>query len=350
MTIGKYFLTALLGFVLLCPFANAQKHQDCRSAMKICKKTSYTIERVGGIGANDDTDFTPCFIGSFGRMDGQAEENSTWIRFKVEQPGTLAFAIKPTIPSHDIDFVVYLLPDGNCRNKQIVRCMAAGDPEEEVRTSKCLGQTGLRDSEKDSSEDAGCSDPGDNAWLAPLRVAAGEEYVILVSNVTASGPGFSISFSGSCKLECDEEPIAEAPKPKPPKTKPTPPKPTVQIEPAPGSIGGRPVEVDETIKVKKRIVKIRIRDNQVEDGDVVSIYLNENKILSNITLRTQPQEFEITLPANKKEHYITVFAEDFGRSGGANTALVEIDDGANVQTIDLIASKSKQQSVKLIVQ
>ncbi|MEZ4893314.1 MAG: hypothetical protein R2778_09895 [Saprospiraceae bacterium] len=59
--------------------------------------------------------------------------------------------------------------------------------------------------EKDSSEDAGCNDVNDNAWLAPLQVVKGETYMLLISNVSSAGPGFNISFGGTAMLPCDKE-------------------------------------------------------------------------------------------------------------------------------------------------
>ena len=100
----------------------------------------------------------------------------------------------------DIDFVVFLLPkNGNYKHKKIVRCMAAGDSQD-IDKSPCMGKTGLYKTEDDTKEDAGCSDIGDNNWLSPLEVDAGEKYVLLVSNITAPR-GFTIYFKGSAVLE-----------------------------------------------------------------------------------------------------------------------------------------------------
>lgn len=317
--------------------------------MEICKKQVYHIDRAGGEGTNNqEADFTSCFMN--GDNFGQAEENSTWIRFEVKKSGTLTFAITPHRLDDDIDFVVFKLPaDGNCQYKQIVRCMAAGDSPDRALTSSCMGETGLRDGENDSSEDAGCADIGDNAWLAPLRVVAGEKYVILVSNVTTKGPGFSIRFGGTAMLPCDEEkkPVAAPPKPKE-TPKPTPPSAPPPAQEPPSKIGGRDVQVNKTIKVKSRKVKIKIWDSQIEDGDVISIYLNNEKILDHHYLKTKPYEFEIDLPPGK-EHYLTVFADDFGKAE-PNTAMVLINDGVREQTIDLVAGRSKQESVKIIAE
>lgn len=328
--------------------APAQNYADCVTAKEICKKQTYHIDKTKGEG--DDTreaDYVACFMN--GENFGQAEENATWIKFEIEKSGSLAFIITPHKEEDDLDFVVYRLPaNGDCKQKQIVRCMAAGDSETNARTSPCMGQTGLRDGERDTSEDAGCADPGDNAWLAPLKVEKGEQYVILVSNVTSSGPGFSINFSGTAKLPCDTDPARKPPADKP-KPKPTPVQaPPVAAQTKPETIGGRDVVLKESLKVKTRTIKLKIWDSQVEDGDIVSVYLDDKKVIDNHYLRTQPQEFEIELPPGN-EHYITVYAEDFGKAE-PNTARLLISDGTREQIIDLVAERKKQQSVKIILE
>jgi hypothetical protein len=347
----KRSLVLIILVATLSGFGHAQSNADCSSAMDICEKKTYTVSRAGGEGSdNKEADFVACFMN--GENFGQAEENSTWIKFEIEKSGSLVFTITPQRKTDDIDFVLFRLPkDGNCQYKQIVRCMAAGDSEGNAATSPCMGATGLKYGETDTSEDAGCNDPGDNTWLKPLDVQKGEKYVLLVSNVSTRGPGFSISFGGSAKLPCDKDPeptvVAEKPKPKPkPETKPAP-KPAVAST-KPAEIGGRKVEVGETVKVKNKTIKIKIWDSQVEDGDICSIFLNDKKVIDHIYLRKQPKEFEITLPPGK-EHYLTVYADDFGKAE-PNSAMVVIYDGVREQTIDLVAERSKQESVKIIVE
>lgn len=348
-TSGMYKLTALLLFISFTWILQAQNHADCTTAMDICKKQVYHIDQTGGEGRDDtEADFIACFMNS--ENFGNAEENSTWIKFEIAKSGTLTFAITPHRLDDDIDFVVFKLPaNGDCNSRQIVRCMAAGDSPENAFSSRCMGETGLRLGEKDTSEDAGCNDTLDNAWLAPLRVVEKEKYVILISNVTSRGPGFSIRFGGSAKLPCDEEkkpekkPVAKKPKPAP---KPSAPKLPLARSAKPDSIGGRAVEVGETVQVKNRKIKIKLWDSQIEDGDIISVYLNDNKVIDRVYLRLKPQEFEIELPPGK-EHYLTVYADDFGKAE-PNTAMVSVFDGVREQTIDLVAGRKKQESVKII--
>lgn len=345
---------AMLGlFLSLLGNALAQNNADCDKAIDVCEKKTIKIARTGGEGTDRaEADFTPCFMN--GDNYGQAEENSTWFKFEIAQGGTLGFIITPHNPTDDIDFVVYRLgPAGTCAAKQIVRCMAAGAPPRLLEGSPCLGITGLREGESDSSEDAGCGDAGDNTWLAPLRTATGEKYVLLVSNVTTKGPGFDISFNGSALLPCEikkkkRKPDPPKPTPPPVAVEPTPAKPApVDVKPA--EIGGRAVEVGETVTVKNRKIRIKIWDSQVEDGDVVSVYLNDKKIIDHLYLRVKPQEFDVTLPTGVKEHYITVYADDFGRAE-PNTAMLRINDGVREQTIDLVAGRKKQESVKIVTE
>jgi len=347
-------LTLIPLFFLIFNLLNAQSNGDCASAMEICKKKNYTIRETGGEGRDrKEADFIACFMN--GTNYGQAEENCTWIKFEIEKSGTLAFTITPAKEDNDIDFVVFKLPPtGDCSYKQIVRCMAAGSSQYDYITSPCMGKTGLRAGETDTSEDAGCSDQGDNTWLAPLKVEKGEKYVILISNVTEPGPGFDINFTGTCKLPCDDEkdkPTVAAAKPKE-KEKPKPAeKPIVTTKPKPSkpdTIGGREVEVSEVVKVKTRTIKVKIWDSQIEDGDIISIYIDDKKVVDKLYLRIKPTEFTFELPPGN-EHYLTVYADSFGKSE-PNTASVIIFDGSKEQVIDLVAGRKKQESVKIITE
>ena len=346
----RYFSTLLFLICTAPQAAFAQAYADCKSAMDICKKQVYRFDKTGGEGTDaHEADFIACFMN--GENFGQAEENSTWIKFEIAKSGSLNFVITPHHSDDDIDFVVFKLPaDGDCTQKQIVRCMAAGDSRENASKSNCMGETGLRDGESDTSEDAGCADPGDNTWLAPLKVVAGEKYVLLVSNVSSKGPGFSIRFGGSAKLPCDEERLAipaEKPKPKPKPIEPAPPYDgPAEKQAQPNAIGGRAVEVSKSIQVTNRTIKLKIWDSQVEDGDIISVYLDDKKVIDRLYLRSKAQEFDIDLPPGKV-HYLTVFADDFGKSE-PNTARLLIFDGKQEQVIDLVAERKKQQSVKIV--
>jgi hypothetical protein len=335
----------------------AQANADCVTALEVCEKKKMRVNSAGGEGNNtSEADFISCFFKS--ENNGQAEENSTWLKFEIAESGSLTFTITPHRVSDDIDYVVFRSLDGTCNSLKIVRCNAAGDPEQLYATSPCLGPTGLREGETDTSEDAGCNDEGDNAWLAPLQVKKGEKYYLLVSNVTSRGPGFDLVFGGTAMMPCEKKKPVAATNPvvkeTPAKqTAPASQKPAMAVQETPTAappelIGGRKVVVNEEVKVKNRKIKIKLWDSQVQDGDIVSVYLNDKKVIDRLYLLLKPQEFEIELPPGKV-HYLTVYADDFGKAE-PNSAMVLINDGVKEQTIDLVASRSKQESVKIIVE
>jgi hypothetical protein len=223
-----------------------------------------------------------------------------------------------------------------------------------------MGATGLKEGETDFRENVGCS-AENNGFLAPIKAKKDEWYVILVSNVTSIGPGFTLSFTGTCKLPCEEN------EPKPevkPETKPdiakieSKPEPKVEVKPEPAvveketpiipvEIEGRKTVVNKTLAVKNRTITMKVWDSSIEDGDVISIYINGKKKFSNIELKTKPQEFIINLESG--ENFITAHVESFGRKE-PNTAAISVFDGKKEQKLTLNATKNQEESMKIIVE
>ena len=350
----------LLGIIFsLLTFENqAQKYADCIKAKEICKKDTYTFEKLNGEGRDNlEALPTPCFMGGIGTENGNAEHNSAWIKFTVKETGSIKLTIKPLNRDDDMDFVVYRVDNG-CDEKKILRCCASGDNH---YPSPCMGTTGLRDGEDDIREEPGCMNDN-NSFLRPIKAKAGEAYVILVSNVTSQGPGFTIRIYGSCVLPCDEEKpkpdvVKVEPKPKPevpkvePKPEPTPEVPPLIVEKekptAPTEINGRKTVVNKTLAVKNRTITLKVWDNSIEDGDVVSIYINGKKKFANIELKNKPQEFILDLESG--ENYITAHAENFGRKE-PNTAALSVFDGKKEQKLSLNATKTSEESLKIVVE
>lgn len=359
MKMKKNKLLVALIFTLLAFGSRAQKYADCIKAKDICKKDTYTFEKLNGEGRdNFEAMPAPCFAGGRGIEDANPERNSAWIKFTVKEAGSLKFTIKPINRDDDIDFVVYRLDDGNCSEKKIIRCCASGD---ERYPSPCMGTTGLRDGEEDVREEVGCG-IANNSFLRPIKTKAGEVYVILASNVTTVGPGFTIRIYGSCVLPCDEEKpkqpeVAKVQTPKPArpaevKTEPIaeqiPPVVAEKTKPTPPEeINGRKTVVNKTLAVKSRTITLKVWDNSIEDGDVVSIYVNGKKKFANIELKNKPQEFILDLESG--ENYITAHAENFGRKE-PNTAAISVFDGKKEQKLSLNATKISEESLKIMVE
>jgi len=179
--------------------------QDCNLSVKLCNKSSFSVELLEGAGLLTDEADDSCLDTdpSTGSDDGPSEDRSAWYTWTCKDPGSLTFTLTPNNTaniSEDLDFALFRLPDGidDCDAKEIIRCMASGETVGESLDYNlpCFGPTGLRVGSDDFFEERGCGFGSDN-FLAPINMQAGESYGLLVNNFTASGLGFTIDFGGT---------------------------------------------------------------------------------------------------------------------------------------------------------
>ncbi|MEK7255079.1 MAG: OmpA family protein [Bacteroidota bacterium] len=165
---------------------------DCSSAVVLCDKSPFTVPVVQGAGKNR-SELT-------GGICLPEESSSAWYKWTCNKGGTLTFTLRPVNPADDLDFALFLLPNGveNCSVKIPVRCMASGENVGQPYRlwAKCTGSTGLRTTASDVVEDQGCAEEKDN-FLAPLNMESGRSYALMVNNYHNTGNGFSIEFGGS---------------------------------------------------------------------------------------------------------------------------------------------------------
>ncbi|MFN0033860.1 MAG: T9SS type B sorting domain-containing protein [Saprospiraceae bacterium] len=169
---------------------------DCATSSILCDKSPFVVQYVTGAGSNNsEMQDAACFNNG---VPGLYESNSTWFSWTCSQSGTLTMTLTPLNGPDDLDFVIYRLPNGigNCNGKVLERCMASGQSQT-LNSAACLGPTGMRNGDPDTSEDAGCEEPGDDAWLRPLDMIQGETYTLVINNFSNTGNGFAIEFGGT---------------------------------------------------------------------------------------------------------------------------------------------------------
>lgn len=165
---------------------------DCSTAVVLCDKSSFTVPSVTSAGLNR-RELPPGIC-------VPEESQSVWYKWTCDKGGTLTFTLKPINPSDDLDFALFLLPDGvgNCNLKIPLRCMASGENvgQNFLQWQRCSGATGLSSRSSDMVENQGCDEDDDN-FLAPLLMESGKSYALVVNNYHNTGNGFSIEFGGT---------------------------------------------------------------------------------------------------------------------------------------------------------
>lgn len=105
---------------------------------------------------------------------------------------------------------------------------------------------------------------------------------------------------------------------------------------------------DESIVVESPDLTLKLWDDNKEDGDIVSLFLNDdsNCLVPQYQVKKKGQKFPITL--KQTENLLIFFAENEGRNP-PNTAGLEIDDGVTKQRIVLKADKKTSKAIRIQV-
>ncbi|MBK9328299.1 MAG: hypothetical protein IPM95_03075 [Sphingobacteriales bacterium] len=98
--------------------------------------------------------------------------------------------------------------------------------------------------------------------------------------------------------------------------------------------------------VKSEKVSLQIWDNNQEDGDIVSLKLNENWILMNYQLKKE--KLSVPVELKTKNNLLLLFAENLGKIP-PNTAAISVDDNDTTKTFILNSDMRKSETVKLIL-
>jgi hypothetical protein len=122
--------------------------------------------------------------------------------------------------------------------------------------------------------------------------------------------------------------------------------PKVVASPLPKIINGRSNKEMSRIIVNDRKLKLEIYDNGDIDGDSVSIYYNNKKIVFNKKLSLVPIVINLDLDENTNIHSIVMFAENLG-SIPPNTALIIVTTPAG-KRYELYSSANLNQNAELI--
>ncbi len=147
------------------------------------------------------------------------------------------------------------------------------------------------------------------------------------------------------KFEKEEPKSKPEPKQKEPKPeKPPKPEKEVVVEASPRKEVKRFKE-QEAFTVKKSLITVRYWDNHTPDGDIISLYLNGERMVKGQKVESKYKE--ITLKLKTGDNYLIMRAMNEGRIP-PNTAAISVNDGTRTQTAILRAKKRKNVAIKIV--
>jgi hypothetical protein len=104
--------------------------------------------------------------------------------------------------------------------------------------------------------------------------------------------------------------------------------------------------ITQEIEVESDTLQIDVYDNGEIDGDVISLFYNQQLILNSQKLTHKAIRIDLVLDRSKEFNEISLFAENLGLIP-PNTALVAIDDGKNHYDIRVSSSLEKNATLRL---
>ncbi len=114
------------------------------------------------------------------------------------------------------------------------------------------------------------------------------------------------------------------------------------------SFDGRKINYVDELIVSNKDIHIMLWDHGRVDGDIVSIYLNGEAIVSKYALTYQKKKFSIQLDKSKKND-LFLYAHNLGTSP-PNTVSIEISDGSSSKNIILNSDLKSCEAVTIKVE
>lgn len=176
-----------------CPAPNVN---DCLGAINMCDGYFYEENAPTGNGNySDQLPFNGCQMTTVANMG--------WYQLTVETSGILNFTLTPN-SDDDYDWILFNMTDATCADLAVNPTLVVG--------CNTFGLFGANSTTGISSANGGtgtANGPGDlngPAFNADLNVEAGETYVLMISNWSATTNGYELDFGASTAVFVDNTP------------------------------------------------------------------------------------------------------------------------------------------------
>lgn len=102
-------------------------------------------------------------------------------------------------------------------------------------------------------------------------------------------------------------------------------------------------------RVKSRELMLEILDKKYEDGDRISIYVNDVLFQFNVEVKRLPQSFKLTLPANQRVHKVLFVANNLGKLP-PNTATIKYRIDEKIYEATLSTDTKENKYLEFIIE
>ena len=108
----------------------------------------------------------------------------------------------------------------------------------------------------------------------------------------------------------------------------------------------REVKVGRVLEVSSPNIQVKVWDNGIVDGDVLTLFINGKQVLE--SHRVSKRKYGMNIKLDKKTNYLILHAEDLGDIT-PNTVAVSVDDGKREQII-ILSSNLRESGAVMIRQ
>lgn len=123
------------------------------------------------------------------------------------------------------------------------------------------------------------------------------------------------------------------------------PKKTIPELKLPSETRSRPNELLQTVNVQHEEITVRIYDNGEIDDDTVSVYWDNELVLSKKRLTASPLVMNLKVNEDHPEHVLVMVAENLGRIP-PNTSLMIVNDGDKRYVVRVTSTEQKNAMIR----
>ncbi len=113
----------------------------------------------------------------------------------------------------------------------------------------------------------------------------------------------------------------------------------------PSQTRARENELIKTLTVRNEEVIVKLYDNGEIDDDTISVYLDNNLVLSSKRLSTTPLTINLKMSEDNSEHVLVMVAENLGKIP-PNTSLMIVNDGDKRYEVRITSTEQKNAMVR----